>query len=90
MNITIEIGFTSRALREEEPNQRFEYQVGIPFPQIGDHITLEYAAGPATFLVVDRDFTFKSGGVTIKLLMDLPDDRNAGSDSLEIWRKLGQ
>ncbi|MBU9552459.1 hypothetical protein KTE50_28390 [Burkholderia multivorans] len=90
MNVNIEIGFTTRALREEEPNQRFEYQVGIPFPHIGDHITLEYASGPATFLVVDRDFTFKTGGVAIKLLMDLPDTQNAGSDSLETWKKLGQ
>ncbi|RQZ31555.1 hypothetical protein DIE14_01165 [Burkholderia sp. Bp9017] len=90
MNISIEIGFTSRALREEEPTQRFEYQVGIPFPQIGDHITFEYTAGPTTFLVVDRDFTFKTGGVTIKLVMDLPEDQSAGSDSLEIWKRLGQ
>ncbi|KVR28655.1 hypothetical protein WL61_23345 [Burkholderia ubonensis] len=90
MNISIEIRFTSRASREEEPNQRFEYQVGIPFPQVGDHITFEYASGPATFLVVDRDFSFKTGGVTIKLLMDLPDDQSAGNDSLETWKKLGQ
>ncbi|NDV73002.1 hypothetical protein [Burkholderia cenocepacia] len=89
MTIKIDIRFTDRAtLHPEEPNQHFSYDVGVPFPETGDFIEIAYTSGPEKFQVAERVFSYAPDGMTIQLLLDLPQKSESQEFNPDLWKKL--
>lgn len=74
MSLTFVFNYTERALSVigSRSSEHFSYALGMPFPQLGDHIENQTTSGPRRFVVIDRTFTFHPESLNVLLLLDLP------------------